>query len=90
MVRCIRLGPWPALWLSRDPYLARRRCLACSSLLYRTFLLLMANHVQDAEVKMNRVLEASQQTHWAAFLLDSSLSRTRRMKGLILQLLCEH
>ena len=39
---------------------------------------------------MNRVLEASQQTHWAAFLLDSSLSRTRRMKGLILQLFCEH
>ena len=50
----------------------------------------MTIHVQDAEVKMNRVLEASQHTHWAAFLLDSSLSRTRRMKGLVLQLFCEH
>ena len=39
---------------------------------------------------MSRVLEASQHTSWAAFLLDSSLSRTRRMKGLILQLFCEH
>ena len=50
----------------------------------------MKMRVQDAEIKMSRVLEASEQTHWAAFVLDSSLSRTRRMKGLILQLFCEH
>ena len=39
---------------------------------------------------MNKVLQASEQTHWAAMLLDSSLSRTRRMKGLIMLLFCEH
>ena len=65
--------------------------MSCTLLLaLQALLQLMPIHVQDAEVKMNRVLEASQQTHWAAFLLDSSLSRTRRMKGLILQLFCEH
>ena len=36
------------------------------------------------------MLQAAEQTHWAALLLDSSLSRTRRMKGLLLQLFCEH
>ena len=39
---------------------------------------------------MKKVLQASERTHWAAMLLDSSLSRTRRMKGLIMLLFCEH
>ena len=45
---------------------------------------------QDVKEDMGRVLEASQHTHWAAMLLDSSLSRTRRVKGLIMLLFCEH
>ena len=36
------------------------------------------------------MLQAAEQTQWAALLLDSSLSRTRRMKSLLLQLFCEH
>ncbi len=46
--------------------------------------------VQDVAEDMGHVSLELEQTHWAAFLLDSSLSRTRRMKGLILQLFCEH
>lgn len=46
--------------------------------------------MQDVKEDMGRVLEASQRTHWAAMLLDSSLSRTRRMKGLVMLLFCEH
>ncbi len=36
------------------------------------------------------MLQAAEETHWAALLLDSSLSRTRRIKILLLQLFCEH
>lgn len=45
---------------------------------------------QDAAGEISRVVQAIMHTHWAAFLLDKDLSRTRRMKGLILQLFCEH
>ncbi len=46
--------------------------------------------MQGVSEDMDKVLQASQQTHWAAMLLDSSLSRTRRMKRLIMLLFCEH
>ena len=46
--------------------------------------------MQGVSEDMDTVLQASQQTHWAAMLLDSTLSRTRRMKALLMLLFCEH
>ena len=52
-------------------------------------IMILWAHMQVVSEDINEVLQASQQTHWAAMLLDSSLSRTRRMKGLIVLMFCE-